>query len=124
MPSFSKAELSAALAAYTAVIEVCTASGDWAPFADLFTEDCVYTEHAYGVFEGREAVRTWIVDVMRPFPHMRFPTDWVAYDEDNGKLLWTGVLPGPSRGVPVAATRRDCPCASTTSNGPTVHAYR
>jgi quinoprotein glucose dehydrogenase len=24
-----------------------------------------------------------------------------AYDEDNGKLLWTGVLPGPSRGVPV-----------------------
>jgi quinoprotein glucose dehydrogenase len=24
-----------------------------------------------------------------------------AYDEDNGKVLWTGTLPGPSRGVPV-----------------------
>jgi quinoprotein glucose dehydrogenase len=24
-----------------------------------------------------------------------------AYDEDNGKVLWMGTLPGPSRGVPV-----------------------
>lgn len=87
MPAFRKDELTAALAGYTAVVEVCTRTGDWAPFADLFTEDCVYTEHAYGVFEGREAVRTWIVDVMRPFPHMRFPTDWVAYDEENGALV-------------------------------------
>ena len=25
-----------------------------------------------------------------------------AYDEDNGKVLWTGPLPGPSWGVPVS----------------------
>ena len=24
-----------------------------------------------------------------------------AYDEDDGKVLWTGTLPGASRGVPV-----------------------
>jgi quinoprotein glucose dehydrogenase len=24
-----------------------------------------------------------------------------AFDEDTGRLLWTGTLPGPSRGVPV-----------------------
>ena len=87
MPFFSKAELTDALAAYTAVVEVCTATGDWAPFADVFTEDCVYTEHAYGVFHGREAVREWIVGVMAPFPHMRFPQDWVAFDEENDAVV-------------------------------------
>ena len=24
-----------------------------------------------------------------------------AYDEDSGRVLWTGTLPGASRGVPV-----------------------
>ena len=70
-----------------AVVEGCSASGDWRPFADLFTEDVVYTEHHYGVFHGREAVRDWIVAVMAPFPHMRFPSDWTAYDEDNDAVV-------------------------------------
>ncbi len=48
MPSFTKAELQAALEHYTSVVEGCSASGDWAPFGDLFTEDVHYTEHAYG----------------------------------------------------------------------------
>lgn len=87
MGHFSRDELEQALAHYTGVVEECTRSGDWGPFADLFTEDCTYIEHAYGIFEGREAVRTWIVDVMRPFPHMRFPTDWIAYDEDSGAIV-------------------------------------
>ncbi|MFN2540310.1 MAG: nuclear transport factor 2 family protein [Mycobacteriales bacterium] len=87
MGRFSRAEIDEALAHYSAVVEQCTASGDWSPFADLFTEDCVYTEHAYGVFHGREAVRSWIVQVMAPFPHMRFPQDWVAYDEDNDAVV-------------------------------------
>ncbi|VBA58489.1 hypothetical protein LAUMK41_03002 [Mycobacterium attenuatum] len=40
-----------------------------------------------GVFHGREAVRDWIVAVMAPFPHMRFPTDWTAYDEDDDAVV-------------------------------------
>ncbi len=39
MPAFTRAELEAALAHYTTVVQGCSASGDWAPFADLFTED-------------------------------------------------------------------------------------
>jgi hypothetical protein len=87
MGKFSKAEIEEAVRHYTTVVEGCTASGDWRPFADLFTEDVVYTEHHYGVFHGREAVREWIVDVMAPFPHMRFPTDWTAYDEENDAVV-------------------------------------
>jgi hypothetical protein len=87
MGTFSRAELDEALAHYNAVVDVCSSSGDWSPFADLFTEDCVYTEHAYGVFHGREAVREWITGVMAPFPHMRFPQDWIAYDDDNDAVV-------------------------------------
>jgi hypothetical protein len=91
MGRFSRAEIEQGLAHYDAVVEVCSTSGDWAPFADLFTEDCVYTEHAYGIFRGREAVRTWIVEVMAPFPHMRFPQEWQAFDEENDAVV-LGIL--------------------------------
>jgi hypothetical protein len=87
MGNFSRAEIEQAVEHYTAVAEGCSASGDWAPFADLFTEDVVYIEHHYGVFHGREAVREWIVAVMAPFPHMRFPSDWIAYDDENDAVV-------------------------------------
>ena len=35
--------------------------GDWPSFADLFTEDATYEEHAFGTFAGREAIRSWVV---------------------------------------------------------------
>ena len=37
--------------------------------------------------DGREAVREWIQKVMAPFPHMRFPSEWQAYDEENGAIV-------------------------------------
>ena len=43
-----------------------------------------------------------------------------AYDEDNGKVLWTGTLPGGSRGVPVmykAKGRQYLVVASTPGGG-------
>jgi SnoaL-like domain len=87
MSRFTRDELSSALDHYTKTVENCSHTGDWAPFADLFTEDVIYIEHAYGIFHGREVVRQWIVDVMKPFPHMRFPHTWVTFDEDNGAIV-------------------------------------
>ncbi|MBN3512453.1 nuclear transport factor 2 family protein [Mycolicibacterium septicum] len=87
MPKFTRDELAGALDHYTKTVEVCSKTGDWAPFADLFTEDVTYIEHAYGVFEGREAVREWITATMAPFPHMCFPHTWVAFDEENGAIV-------------------------------------
>ncbi|CAM4344408.1 SnoaL-like domain protein [Mycobacterium basiliense] len=87
MGNFPKSEIDQAVRHYSAVTEECSASGNWGPFADLFTEDVIYTEHHYGVFHGREAVREWIVAVMAPFPNMRFPHEWIAYDEDNDAVV-------------------------------------
>lgn len=87
MGRFSRAELERALERYTEAAEGFSASGDWSGFADQFTEDVVYIEHAYGVMHGREEVRRWIVEVMKPFPHMRFPHEWVAFDEDHDAFV-------------------------------------
>ncbi len=87
MGIYSREELEKALHDYGAVVEECSRSGDWRPFADCFTEDVTYIEHAYGVMHGRETVREWIVGVMAPFPHMRFNHDWVAYDEEQGAIV-------------------------------------
>ncbi len=87
MGRFSRQELEDAFEHYAEIADRCSETGEWGPFADLFTEDCTYIEHAYGVMQGREQVRSWIVDVMRPFPHMRFPHDWVAYDDDNDAIV-------------------------------------
>lgn len=87
MGRFTRAEIDEGLTRYNTVVAECTRSGDWSPFADLFTEDCEYLEHHYGTFHGREAVRAWIVEVMAPFPHMRFPQDWIAYDEENDAVV-------------------------------------
>jgi predicted SnoaL-like aldol condensation-catalyzing enzyme len=84
---FSRQELQEALDRYSRAVDGFSESGDWSGFADLFTEDVVYTEHSYGVFQGREAVRKWIVDVMKPFPKMRFSHEWVAFDEDNDAMV-------------------------------------
>jgi SnoaL-like domain len=85
--AFRRDELERALEHYTRTVEGCSESGNWAPFADLFTEDVEYREHAYGTFQGREEVRSWIIEVMKPFPHMRFPHTWTAFDEENGAVV-------------------------------------
>ena len=87
MGRFSRAELEQAFEHYSTVVDTCSETGDWRPFADLFTEDVEYIEHAYGTFHGREEVRAWIVKVMAPFPHMHFAHSWVAYDDDNDAIV-------------------------------------
>jgi hypothetical protein len=84
---FSKAELQDALEHYSSTVDEIAKTGEWSQFADLFTEDVHYVEHAYGIFDNREDVRRWIVDVMAPFPHMRFPHEWVAFDEENDAIV-------------------------------------
>ena len=57
---YSRAELEEAFVAYQEAGAVAGRTGDWAAWADQFTEDAVYVEHHYGRFEGREAIRAWI----------------------------------------------------------------
>jgi len=88
MPTYSREELQQALAVYNKARDDSSRTGDWSIWASVFTEDALYIEHAYGEFRGRDAIRDWITKVMAPFPHMTFPQDWVAFDEDQGAIVF------------------------------------
>ena len=53
---------------------------DWSAWADQFTEDAHYVEHAMGNFEGREAIRAWITETMAAVSGMSFPVEWYVID--------------------------------------------
>lgn len=58
-------------------------ANDWSAWADQFTEDARYIEHAMGTFQGREAIREWIVATMGSVSGMSFPHDWYVIDGDR-----------------------------------------
>ena len=91
MPACSLEELKEAFEVFCRVGNECAEKDDYNAFADLFTEDCLYVEHFYGTMHGREAVRNWIVPLMREYPineMVRYTNDWVYYDESNGRVLF------------------------------------
>ncbi len=93
--AFDDGEVRAAYDNFVAVGE----SGDWSAWADLHTEDGVWMEHHLGRFEGREAIRTAIIDVMAQAPSsMTFPVEWVVFDGTRVVYYPWQVLPHPSGG--------------------------
>jgi hypothetical protein len=88
MGRFAREEILEALERYRAARDEASRSGDWNIWADVFTEDALYIEHAYGELHGREAIRTWITGVMAPFPRMTFPQDWWAVDDVNDAVVF------------------------------------
>lgn len=48
-------------------------ANDWDRWVDIFTEDVLYIDHAWGVRRGREEVRKWMVPLMSQQPEMKFP---------------------------------------------------
>ena len=90
MPRYARDELETAFARYQEEVDRIAGSGDWARFADLFTEDATYVEHAYGSFAGREEIRSWIVSTMTAFPGSEmphFPITWSVVDEERGRIV-------------------------------------
>jgi len=98
MPKVSRQELEEAFAHYNEARIEAQESNDWTIWANRFTEDAHYTEHAYGEMHGRAAIAEWICGVMAPFPEMTFPQDWVVFDEENGAVVFQcqNRLPHPS----------------------------
>jgi len=88
MSVYNRAELEEALAIYNLARDRASETGDWRIWAEVFTEDAHYIEHAYGEMHGREAIREWITGVMAPFPRMTFPQDWVVFDEERGAIVF------------------------------------
>ncbi len=90
MGEHTRDEIERAYAHYRRTAAEAGASGDWGPWADLFTEDAEYYEHLYGTFRGREAIRTWITGTMAEFPNVEmteFPAEWWVIDEERGWVV-------------------------------------
>jgi hypothetical protein len=94
MSRFERREVEDAYRNFVAVGD----SGDWNAWADLHTEDCVWVEHHLGTFEGREAIRKAIVEVMKPVPMMTFPVGWHAIDGHRVVFYPWQVMPDPKGG--------------------------
>jgi hypothetical protein len=88
MPPASREELLAAFERYNAARDEASRTGDWGIWADVFTEDALYVEHAYGEMRGRKVIREWITRVMAPFPTMTFPQDWWVLDLERGAVVF------------------------------------
>jgi hypothetical protein len=87
MGRWSRDELESAFAQHEQRVVQIGHSWDWPSYADEFTEDARYVEHALGTFEGREPIRQWITTTMNSFPGSEmplFPTSWHAIDEEKG----------------------------------------
>jgi ketosteroid isomerase-like protein len=90
LPRSRRTEIEAAFARYQTVAAEAGRSGDWNPWADLFTEDATYIEHLYGTMQGREAIRSWITETMSTFPGSEmpeFPIGWSVIDEEKGWVI-------------------------------------
>jgi hypothetical protein len=97
------AEIEQAFANYQATVAGIAESGDWASFADLFTPDATYEEHAFGSFTGREAIRSWVVETMTAFPGntmTSFPIAWHVVDEPTRRVICEvrNLMPDPGDG--------------------------
>jgi len=93
MPEYPRAEVEAEFMKY---VERGKAN-DWSAWADQFTEDALYVEHAMGTFHGREEIRTWIVETMASVSGMSFPYDWYMIDGNRVVMYCWNVfdpLPG------------------------------
>jgi hypothetical protein len=90
MGKWSRQEIEEALDLYKETALSSGMSGDWGPWADLFTEDATYVEHLFGTLGGREAIRKWITETMVEYPNREmkyFPHEWYMIDEERGWVV-------------------------------------
>jgi len=94
MPEFTREEVEAEFLKY---VERGT-TNDWSAWADQFTEDALYVEHAMGIFHGREEIRKWIVETMASVSGMSFPYDWYMI-EGNRVVMYCWNIFNPLPGM-------------------------
>jgi hypothetical protein len=88
--SWTRKEIDDAFAHYRETAATAAATGEWRPWAELFTDDAEYVEHHYGRFTGRAAIHEWISRTMATPPNDEmnaFPVDWYVVDEDKGWVV-------------------------------------
>ena len=93
--SHPREEVEAAVATYVKVRERMDAGeGGWEEMADLFTDDASYIDPAWGLVEGKPAIREFMRDSMAGLEDWLFPIEWIAIDGDHVVVKWIQRLPG------------------------------
>ncbi|MDH6195389.1 hypothetical protein M2272_002029 [Mycobacterium frederiksbergense] len=90
MSTFSRAELAAAFETFEQTVDRAAQTKNWDVWADHYTVDVDYIEHAAGTMKGREEVRAWIWKTMTSFPGSymtSFPSLWSVIDEATGRII-------------------------------------
>lgn len=49
---------------------------DWDYWADIFSPQCLYVDHHFGVFHTAKEVASWMTPLMATQPEMRFIPEW------------------------------------------------
>jgi hypothetical protein len=91
---WSREELEDAWARYQEKVVEVGKTWDWASYANIFTEDATYHEHALGDMTGRDAIRNWIVNQMNIFPGSEmpvYPVPWYSIDVEKGWVIFKNV---------------------------------
>lgn len=65
---------------------------------DLYTDDAVYVDAAWGRIEGKEAIGHWLVHSMVGLDDWRFPVEFTAVSGDDVVVKWTQIIPGTRPG--------------------------
>jgi hypothetical protein len=90
MGTWDRSELQEVHDRYVRAAAESGSTGDWAAWAEMFTEDAEYIEHLYGRFHGRAEILAWISTTMAQWPNSEmkfFPHDWCVCDEDTGRWI-------------------------------------
>jgi SnoaL-like domain len=99
--AFSRQEVEAAIARYFELAKHGTTTGDWNPWADIFTDDAIYVEHSYGIMRGREAIRSWVTTVTGArVTDLEVVPDWYTIDNDLCVIYTINRHPAPDGGAP------------------------
>jgi limonene-1,2-epoxide hydrolase len=73
---------------------IAAGEAGWPALADLFTDDVVYIDPAWGRIQGVDEVRAFMDESMRGLEDWDFPIEYTAIDGDTVVVKWTQQLPG------------------------------
>jgi ketosteroid isomerase-like protein len=88
-------EVLAAVDRYRSVREaIDRGEQQWTALADMFTDDAVYIDVAWGRVEGIAAIRAFLEESMVGLDDWSFPVEFTAVEGDDVVIKWHQQLPG------------------------------
>jgi len=101
---YSPEEVRAAAERYCAIrarIESGLEPNGFGALAEMYTDDAVYVDAAWGRIEGKAAIAHWLEHSMVGLDDWQFPVEFVAISGRDVVVKWTQIIPGSrSDGTP------------------------